>query len=53
MAKSVKNGVWLSDDHIQLAQEVLKKQFPHLDGLQSTLLCQNDGFIPVQSELTT
>ena len=52
MARSLKNGEWLGDEHIQLAQELLRKQFPHLDGLQSSLLCQNDGFIPVQSEGT-
>lgn len=52
MARILKNGDWLSDEHIQLAQELLRKQFPHLDGLQSSLLCQNDGFIPIQSEGT-
>ena len=50
MEKTLKNGEWLSDDHIELAQEVLKKQFPHVDGLQSPLLAQNDGFVPVEGE---
>ena len=52
MARTLKNGDWLSDEHIQLAQELLRKQFPDLDGLQSSLLCQNEGFIPIQSEGT-
>ena len=37
---------------MELAQDLLKNQFPHIDGLQSTLLCQNDGFIPVATEGT-
>ena len=52
MAKTLKNGDWLGDDHIYLAQALLKEQFPFIDGLQSTLLCQDDGFIPIQSEGT-
>ena len=50
MARDLKNGDWLGDDHVYLAQELIRKQFPHIDGLQSTLLCQNDGFIPIQAE---
>ena len=50
MAIVLKNGDWLSDDHIYLAQELLRKQSPLLDGLQSSLLCQNDGFVPTQGE---
>ena len=50
MARSLKNGDWLGDDHIYLAQELLRKQFPLIDGLQSSLLCQNDGFVPIQDE---
>ena len=50
MAQVLKNGDWLSDDHIYLAQELLRKQFPLIDGLQSSLLCQNDGFVPIQGE---
>ena len=50
MEKTLKSGGWLSDEHIELAQEVLKNQFPHVDGLQSQLLAQSDGFIPVQGE---
>ena len=47
MARALKNGDWLGDDHVYLAQALLKK---HLDGLQSSLLCQNDGFVPIQGE---
>ena len=50
MARALKNGGWLDDDHIYLTQELLRKQFPLIDGLQSTLLCQNDGFVPIQGE---
>lgn len=50
MAKTLKNGDWFNDDHIYLAQELIKKQFPYVGGLQSTLLCQNDGFVPIQAE---
>lgn len=50
MEKTLKNGGWLTDEHVQLAQEILKDQFPHVDGFQSPLLVQNDGFVPVQGE---
>ncbi len=50
MASAVKNENWLGDDHIHLAQELLRKQFPLIDWLQSTLLSQNDGFVPVHYE---
>ena len=36
----------LTDEHIQAAQNLLKKQFEHLAGLQSTQLFQNKGFSP-------
>ena len=36
----------LADEHIPAAQNLLKKQFQHLAGLQSTLLVQNKGFSP-------
>lgn len=32
------NGSWLSDRHINYAQSLLKKQFPHIDGWKDTLL---------------
>ena len=43
-------GRELTDEHISLAHNILKKQFPHIDGLQSPLLAQTNGFIPVQHE---
>ena len=50
MVKSLKDGNWLSDRHIELAQELLRNKFSHIDGLQSPLLAQNNGFIAVQAE---
>ena len=32
------DGGWLNDKHINYAQSLLKKQFPHIDGLNNTLL---------------
>ena len=32
------DGKWLSDIHVNVAQQLLKKQFPNLSGLFSTLL---------------
>ena len=40
----------LTDEHIQFAQQLLHTQFPTLDGLQLTVLSQNNGFCPVSSE---
>ena len=34
MEKTLKSGGWLTDEHIHLAQEILKDQFPHVDGFQ-------------------
>lgn len=34
----VRDGRWLNDMHINYAQSLLKKQFPHIDGLKDTLL---------------
>ena len=42
----LKTNKMLTDEHIQAAQNLLKKQFRHLAGLQSTLLFQNKGFSP-------
>lgn len=50
MEKTLKSGGWLSDEHIKLAQEVLKDQFPHVDGFQSPLLSENNGFVVIQGE---
>ena len=43
-------GGQLTDEHIHLAQQLLKKQFPNLDGLQSNLLSETDGFEALQHE---
>ncbi len=50
MASAVKIGNWLGDNHIHLAQELLRKQFSLIDGLQSTLLSQNDWFVTIHNE---
>ena len=34
------NGEWLTDRHVNYAHALLKKQFPHIDGLKNTLLIQ-------------
>ena len=43
-------GEKVTYEHIHLAQQLLKKQFLHLDGLQSTLLSKTAGFEPLQHE---
>ena len=50
MKEILVKGGQLTDEHIHLAQQLLKKQFPHLDGLQSTLLSETDGFEALQHE---
>ena len=50
MKAMIKSGDWLSDEHMYLAQAILQKQFPAIDGWQSTLLAQIDGFIPATNE---
>ena len=52
MEKILKSGGCLSDEHIELAQEVLKDQFPHVNRFQSPLLSENiiNGFVVVQGE---
>eukprot|EP00731_Ephydatia_muelleri_P002679 Em0001g2679a len=39
---AIENNEILNDEHIQAAHNLMKKQFPQLGGLQSTLLCQTD-----------
>ena len=46
MKAIIKSRDWLSDEHMYLAQAILQKQFPAIDGWQSTLLAQIDRFIP-------
>ena len=47
MRKIIETGDWLTDQHMSLKQEIPKGQFSHIDGWQSTLLVQIDGFIPI------
>ena len=44
MKEILVKGGQLTDEHIHLTQQLLKKKFPHLDGLQSTLLSETDDF---------
>ena len=41
---AIDNNEMLDDEHIQAAHNLMKKLFPQLGCLQSTLLCQNKGF---------
>lgn len=40
--KQLQDGSWLNDKHINYAQSLLKKQFPHIDGWKLTLLAQKE-----------
>jgi len=42
--KLIETGDWLTDRHITAAQVLLKKDFPHVDGLQVTLLAETGGW---------
>ena len=48
--KQISDGKPLYNEHISFAEKLLKQQFPMLDGLQSPLLSQNNGFSSVQDE---
>jgi len=48
MRETLVKGEQLTDEHIDLAQRFLKKQFHHLDGLQPPVLSQRNGFTSVQ-----
>ena len=50
MKKQVVDGEWLTDDHMFYAQELLRMQFPTIDGWQSTLLAQNNGCFPAKMD---
>ena len=39
MKKDLLKGKWLTGEHTQLAQNVLKAQFPHINGMQCTSTC--------------
>ena len=41
---------WLTDEHTFYAQELLRMQFPSIDGWQSTHLAQNNGFLPAKMD---
>ena len=45
----IEEGGLLNDRHMHAAHQLLRKQFPLLNGLQSTLLIQSNGFSPVAS----
>ena len=42
----------LTDKHFTLAQNLLKKQFPHINGLMSTILGPISGFEVMQNKHT-
>ena len=48
--KLIVGGDWLTDEHMFYAQELLRMQFPTIDGWQSTLLTQNNGFLPAMMD---
>ena len=50
MKKQVVGGEWLTDDHMFYAQVLLRIQFPTIDGWQSTLLAQNNGYLPAKMD---
>ena len=43
----LQSGQMLEDTHMMAAQNLIQQQFPQLLGCQSTLLCQNKQFVPV------
>ena len=45
----MKDGL-LCDKHILAASKLLQREFPGLQGLQSTLLFQTDGYSPISME---
>ena len=47
LRKTKKRGVWPQASAQWTAQKLLQQQFPLLNGLQSPLLSQNNGFCPV------
>ena len=50
MKKQIVGGDWLTDEYMFCAQELLRMQFPTMDGWQSTLLAQNNGFLPAKMD---
>ena len=50
MKKQIVDGDLLTDEHMFFAQELLRIQFPKIDGWQSTILAQNNGFLPAKMD---
>ncbi len=50
MRETLKSGGWLTDEHVHLAQELLQRDYPNIQGFQSTLFSQINGFTPVDSD---
>ena len=48
--KKIVGGDWLTDEHMFYAQELLRMQFPTIDGWQSILLAQNNRFLPAKMD---
>lgn len=46
----LQNGKWLSDKHMQAAQNLLKKQFPEVGGLRTPLLSQGSHWKSMEGE---
>ena len=43
----IEEGKKLSDRHMHATHKLLSAEFPSLEGLQSTLLAETGGFLPV------
>ena len=43
----IEEGKKLSDRHMHATHKLLSAEFPNLEGLQSTLLAETGGFLPV------
>ena len=50
LMETLQSGEWLSDIHISFAQDLLRKKFSDVDGFQSPLLSQNNGFFQIANE---
>ena len=47
---TLESGAMLTDKHMHAAHKLLRKQFTHIQGCQSTLLVQSHGFTAVSDE---
>ena len=50
MRKELRNGEQLTDEHINMAQGLLKEEFLFIGGFQNCLLSQTCGFTPQEQE---